>query len=79
MQIQRVKNKDFDKSKELVPAYLEEKIAKCQSAWTIKVARAALRKAYKDNELAKEVKIPERKSKRFQGRELKENMIKRLI
>lgn len=58
-----VKNKDFDKTKDMVSDYLSEKISLGQSAWSIKVARAALRKAYKDNSLADDIKIPERKLK----------------
>ncbi len=58
-----VKNKDFDKTKDMVSDYLSEKISLGQSAWSIKVARAALRKAYKDNNLANDIKIPERKLK----------------
>ena len=52
--------RDMAKAKELVPEFLEKSVDR-NSAWTVKLQRAALRKAFRDQELAKDVKIQDRK------------------
>ena len=52
--------KDIERAKEKAPEYLKEGIESNKSAWTLKLERAALRKVFRDRELAKEVAIPMR-------------------
>ena len=48
-------------AKQYVPAYLQQHIAQGQSSWTLQLERAALRKIYQNQDLAKDVQLPERK------------------
>jgi len=48
-------------AEQYVPAYLQYLVDKDQSAWTIHLDRAALRKIYQNQDLAKDVQLPQRR------------------
>lgn len=51
----------FNEAKLYVDEYLQERMDKGDSAWTLQLRRAALRKLYQDMNLANEVKLPLRR------------------
>ena len=53
--------KTLEQAKKFVGEYLEEGKERKLSAWTLKLQRSALRKAFQDSELAKEVQLPRRR------------------
>ena len=53
--------KTLEEAKKYVREYLELGKRKNYSAWTLKLQRSALRKAFRDPELAKEIELPIRK------------------
>ena len=55
------KVKTLEEAKKYVGEYLEEGKERKLSAWTLKLQRSALRKAFQDPELAKEVQLPDRR------------------
>jgi len=55
--------KTLEEAKKYVGEYLEEGKERKLSAWTLKLQRSALRKAFQDPELAKEVQLPDRRKK----------------
>ncbi|MCL0063522.1 tyrosine-type recombinase/integrase [Peptococcaceae bacterium] len=55
------KVKTLEEAKKYVGEYLEEGKERKLSAWTLKLQRSALRKAFQDSELAKEVQLPDRR------------------
>ena len=55
------KVKTLEQAKGFVSEYLEKGKERKLSAWTLKLQRSALRKAFRDPELAKEVELPIRK------------------
>jgi len=48
-------------AEQYVPAYLKQLVDKDQSAWTIQLGRSALRKIYQNQDLGKDVQLPERR------------------
>ena len=55
------KVKTLEQAKGFVSEYLEKGKERKLSAWTLKLQRSALRKAFRDPELAKEVQLPKRR------------------
>lgn len=53
----------MEEAREYVGLYLQERIAQGKSAWTIQRDRSALRKIFRDRELASEVELPKRRLK----------------
>jgi len=53
--------KTLEQAKKFVGEYLEEGKKRKLSAWTLKLQRSALRKAFQDPELVKEVQLPKRR------------------
>ena len=53
--------KTLEQAKEYVAEYLERGKERKLSAWTLKLQRSALRKAFREPELAKEVQLPVRR------------------
>lgn len=53
----------MDDAKFWVPLYIAERICMGKSAWTIQRDRSALRKIFRDPELASEVEVPKRRLK----------------
>ena len=53
--------KYLDGAEQYAPEYIQILVDKKHSAWTIQLGRAALRKIYENQDLAKDVQLPERK------------------
>jgi integrase len=53
----------MQQSRPYVAIYIKERIAQGKSAWTIQRDRSALRKIFKDTNLASEIKVPKRRIK----------------
>lgn len=57
--------KDIEVAKTHVDSYLEHRMSKNDSAWTLKLIRSALRKVYSDPNLASNVNLPDRKKEQI--------------
>ena len=57
--------KDIEVAKTHVDSYLEHRMSKNDSAWTLKLIRSALRKVYSDSNLASNVNVPDRKKEQI--------------
>lgn len=57
--------RDIEVAKTHVDSYLEHRISKGDSAWTLKLIRSALRKVYSDSNLASNVNLPDRKKEQI--------------
>jgi integrase len=57
--------RDIEVAKTHVNSYLEHRMSKGDSAWTLKLIRSALRKVYGDSNLASNVNLPDRKKEQI--------------